>query len=72
MPQKTNTRTISEYFELYAGPEFEVYSKYSDLETTCCICFLFGPGIPVLFPLGLMSITVVYILDKYGLAKLYR
>jgi len=36
------------------------------------MCFLFGPGIPVLFIIGFIEILIIYIIDKYSVAKLYR
>ena len=54
------------------GPEYDIYYKYSELETLCIICCIFGPGIPVLFPLGLLAITVKELTEKFAIAKLYR
>jgi hypothetical protein len=33
---------------------------------------MFGPGIPVLFPLGLLALINVYIVEKISVAYIYR
>jgi len=33
---------------------------------------MFGAGIPVLFPLGLLGITVLYIVERVSLARAYK
>ena len=33
---------------------------------------MYGQGIPVLFPLGLISLIVAYIVERISLARVYR
>ena len=36
------------------------------------VCFMFGPGIPILFPIGLLALTMMYVVERYKLAVYYR
>lgn len=72
LPTKTNCGTVSEYFEMYVGPEYEIHFKYAELENICCLCFVFGPGIPMLYPVGLVCILGLHLIEKYSIARLYR
>ena len=46
--------------------------NYAELENICSMCFLYGPGIPIVFPLGLISLTLTYFIEKISLARLFR
>ena len=49
-----------------------IHFKYSELEAICFLCFLYGPGIPILFPIGLICLIFNYLIDSYLVARLYR
>ena len=36
------------------------------------ISMLYGPGIPILFPIGLVALIIIYFTDRLSLAYLYR
>ena len=38
----------------------------------CFVTMLYGPGIPVLFPIGLVALIVLYLIERYSVAKYYR
>ena len=59
LPNKTRSETVSQYFELYAGPDYEIHFKYAEIENITCLCCVFGPGIPMLFPIGLVCIVFI-------------
>ena len=63
---------MTNYFELYAGPGYGIQAKYSFINKICFICFMFGPGIPILFPIGLAALSITYCTDRYAIAKHYR
>ena len=71
-PETTKCKTVSSFFKLYAGPEYDIAFKYAEIQFICTICFMFGQGIPVLFPLGLISLIVIFIIERIGLAKVYK
>lgn len=33
---------------------------------------LYGSGIPILFPIGLVALSVIYLTDRFSLAYFYR
>ena len=33
---------------------------------------MYGPGIPILFPIGLVALSVLYLVERYSVAKYYR
>lgn len=66
---QTQCRTISEYFELYSGPEYLIESKQAILLNIVMTCFLFGPGIPILFIFALFSLSFMYIFEYRTLAR---
>jgi len=61
-----------QYYETYVGPQYDIHFKYSELETICTIAFFYGPGIPILFPLGFIAISMISICERIALAKLFR
>ena len=69
---ETKTRTITQYYDLYSGPEYDIHYKYSELENICFLSFMYGPGIPILFPIGLLCIGVFYLVERLSLGWLYR
>lgn len=71
-PKKTKCRTKYEYFEYYAGPEYLIHSRYAIMSNVAWYCFMLGPGIPILFPLGLLQLCSLYLIEKYALAYFYR
>ena len=36
------------------------------------MCMVFGPGIPIMFPIGLLCLSINYLVDRYSIAKFYR
>jgi hypothetical protein len=69
---KTKKKTIESYIDLYAGPEFYMHQKYSNIINIAFMTFMFGAGIPLLFPIALLSFIVIYILERILVAYYYR
>jgi len=63
---------MSAYYELYAGPIYQIHYKYSSINNIVFISFMFGPGIPILFPIALVALSILYLMERYTLAKYYR
>jgi len=57
-----------EYVKLYSGPEYLLHFKYSYLLNISFITFMFGAGMPILFPIALLSVCIFYILERLNLA----
>ena len=58
--------------KLYSGREFEIYKEYSLLIMFTWVTFLFAPGLPILFPIGLIYMIVLYTTDRLTLAYWHR
>ena len=58
--------------QLYAGPVYDIHFKYAELHNICAICFMYGAGIPILFPLGLVSVSVIYVVERMSVAWMFR
>jgi len=68
LPTKTSCRSVPQYFELYSGPEFAIHYKFAYLITMCSISFIYGPGIPILFPIALVGFILMYHIERYMIA----
>ena len=69
---KTQCKTIPQYYSVHSGPEYNIHYRYAALNTICSITFFYGPGIPILFPIGLFSLIATYIIERIMLAKYFR
>lgn len=65
-------RTISEYFEVHAGPEYQLHFRYAFVQVILLVCFTMGFGFPFMFPVCFLSLLFFYIFQKLTLAKFYR
>jgi hypothetical protein len=63
---KLNTKkdVIIDYVDLYSGPEYVIHYKYSFILNVVFMSFMFGAGLPILFPLALLSLVVLYIMER--------
>lgn len=68
----TKCKTVWQYYNLYAGDEFLLETKYAFTSVVVILCFMFGPGMPILFPIGFLTLSINYFVLKYQLAYLYR
>jgi len=71
IPFKTQKQTGTQYFDLYAGPAYAIHYKYSYINNICFVTFMYGPGIPVLFPIGLLGLINLFIAERWSVAKYY-
>jgi len=49
-----------------------MHYKYSAMMNITFITFLFGSGIPILFPIAAMAFFVLYVLEVYMLYYIYK
>lgn len=71
-PYKTKKTAIQPYINTYAGPVYFLHYKYSSCLNICFVTFLYGFGIPMLFPIACASFTVLYFVEKMMLFYSYR
>ena len=67
----TNAKTMYEYESIYSGPIFAIHWKYAYILNVVYVTFLFGPGLPILFPIAFLSLFVLYMVEKLMLAYAY-
>ena len=72
LPTKSSCRSIPEYFELYNGEELEIHYRFAHIITVCCICFIYGPGIPIVFPIALVGFILMYHIERYQIAYHFK
>jgi len=68
----TKTKSIQNYMDMYSGPVYYMHYKYSSIMTTCFITFIYGFGMPILFPIACASFIVLYVVEKMLLFYGYR
>jgi len=68
----TRSTSIQGYISTYQGPIYFMHYKYSSILTIAYITFMYGFGMPVLFPIAMLSFLVLYFVEKtmlfYGYA----
>ncbi len=69
---KTKTKTIEKFVALYSGPEYTIHYKYSTILNITAITFMFGAGMPILFPIALCSFIVLYLVERLLVAYSYQ
>jgi len=71
---KYNTRATSpiQYVNTYAAAAYLMHYKYSTLLNVVFVTFMFGFGMPILFPIAFLSICVLYFQEKILLYYGYR
>ena len=67
----TRSKSIFEYKNVYLGDQYIIYSTYADILQVIFTVMLYGIGIPMLFPIGLLYIMMHYIFDRIDLAYNY-
>lgn len=68
----TKQKTLFGYRNLYIGWHFNIHNKYAYILSTTWVTFLFGPGLPVLFPICLLSKLMLYTCNRIELAYFSR
>ena len=58
--------------DLYSGPEFIIHYKYSGILNVTYVTMFYGPGLPILFPIAVISYIIIYCIERYGLAYTYQ
>lgn len=69
---ETKKTGFAEYIRLYAGVDHPLHYGYSTLLVIIFITFMFGFGIPILFPIAALSIFVLYCVEKFQIYYLYK
>jgi hypothetical protein len=68
----TKKKTIQGYIDTYAGPPFPIHFKYSLMMMITFVTFMYGAGMPILFPIALMTFLVSYVLERILVAYSFQ
>ena len=68
----TRSRNLQSFEELYSGPEFSMHYKYSYIMNVAFCAFLFGPGMPIMFPIAWFAVFLQYTMERLLMAYSYR
>ena len=49
-----------------------MHFKYSGIINVVYITFMYGLGLPMLFPIALLSLVIFYVVERYQIAYTYR
>ncbi|CDW82913.1 UNKNOWN [Stylonychia lemnae] len=63
--------TITEYENIYTGPEFLMEFRYSSILTQLYIILMYSPGMPILYLIAFFSFFLTYWFDKFFLSLMY-
>lgn len=55
----------------FNGPVYYMHYKYSSIMNITFLTMMFGPGMPILFPIAFMSVLVLYSLEIFMLYYVY-
>jgi hypothetical protein len=69
---KTSSTSVKSYQSIYSGPSYYIHYKYSTVLNTVFVCFMFGFGMPIFFPIGLGSMCILYFVEKSALYWSYQ
>ena len=70
--KKTSQKTILGFMDLYSGPYFAIHWKYSTILNVVFTCFLFGPVLPILFPIAFLNLFILYTVERLMVAYSYQ
>ena len=68
----TRCTTPQQYINLYSGPEFLIHFRYSQTLNIIYVTMMYGPSLPILFPIAFLSFLITYFLEIFMLFYVYR
>ena len=63
--KKTKKKKQSIYEQLYFGPDWMIDYRYSQVLNIVFVCFLYSPGLPLLYFTTFLQLFLTYWLDKF-------
>jgi len=69
---KTKKSSMQVYVDLYSGPEYFIHFKYSGMMNVTFVTFMYGLGMPILFPIAALTYFVMYSLERILVAYFYQ
>jgi hypothetical protein len=71
-PYKTKCTQVSQYVTMYSGPEYIVHFKYSSVFNVTFVTMMYGVGLPILYPIAVMTYLIFWVHEKYHMAYTYQ
>lgn len=69
---QTKCTTLQQYVELYSGPVYFIHYKYSSILNIAFVTFMYGLGIPVMYPIAVAQFFILYLVEKLMIYYSYR
>mmetsp|Transcript_14121 Transcript_14121/g.10185 ORF Transcript_14121/g.10185 Transcript_14121/m.10185 type:complete len:122 (+) Transcript_14121:2512-2877(+) len=63
-PARTHSKTIQQFVNAYKGPEMSFHYRYSAMMVVVFFTMLYGVGLPILFPIALLCLVTMYVVDR--------
>lgn len=68
----TKSKTLNQYLETYLGGVYAMHFKYSGIMNICFVTLMYGFGMPILYPIAVYALVVLYLSEKALLYYSYR
>ena len=72
IPYSTKCTQVGQYVALYSGPSYIVHFKYSTVFNSVYVTMLYGVGLPIMFPIAVLSMSIFWCLERYQMAYNYQ
>jgi hypothetical protein len=69
---ETKQKQIYSYLDLYTGPDYIVHYKFSTILNIIYVTMLYGLGMPVLFPIAIISFFIFWATERWQVAYCYQ
>ena len=54
------------------GPQFDISARYATIFTIVYVTLIFGIGMPILYPIAIFNLSVIYCVERFVIAYHYR
>jgi len=69
---KNKSHMIQQYLDAWCGPVYEMHFKYAAIMNIVFITLMFGIGLPILYPLAVLALVILYVSEKLMLYYSYQ
>lgn len=68
----TKATSLNNYISIYAGGEYYMHFKYAGILNIVYVTLMYGFGMPILYPIAVYALVVLYLSEKAMLYYSYR
>mmetsp|Transcript_6920 Transcript_6920/g.5166 ORF Transcript_6920/g.5166 Transcript_6920/m.5166 type:complete len:223 (-) Transcript_6920:562-1230(-) len=69
---KSKCKSVQQYVERYSGPVYQIHFRYSTILNTVFVTCMYGTAIPILYPVALLSFTILYLMERLLVFYYYK